>query len=122
VAARDDLPGPDRPQTAPSLEQPGPVARALLVLLTGYRRLLSPLLGPRCRFAPSCSAYAVTAVQRFGAARGSWLALRRLVRCHPFHPGGHDPVPPARPRGGSRGGTLAAATSTPTGAPASPGA
>ena len=73
---------------------PGPVARVLLVVLGGYRRWLSPLLGPRCRFAPSCSAYAADAVALHGAARGSWLALRRLARCHPFHPGGHDPVPP----------------------------
>jgi putative membrane protein insertion efficiency factor len=72
------------------------VARALLAALTLYRRAVSPLLGPRCRFAPSCSAYAVEAVSEHGAARGSWLALRRLARCHPFHPGGHDPVPPAR--------------------------
>ena len=76
---------------------PGLVARVLLVLLAGYRRWVSPLLGPRCRFAPSCSAYAVAAVQVHGAGRGSWLAVRRLLRCHPFHPGGHDPVPPVRP-------------------------
>jgi putative membrane protein insertion efficiency factor len=72
--------------------------RALLLLLVGgYRRWLSPLLGPRCRFAPSCSAYAQEALVLHGAARGSWLALRRIARCHPFHPGGHDPVPPVRP-------------------------
>jgi putative membrane protein insertion efficiency factor len=76
---------------------PGPVARGLLVLLGGYRRWISPLLGPRCRFAPSCSAYAAQAVTAHGAARGSWLAVRRIARCHPFHSGGHDPVPPARP-------------------------
>ena len=75
---------------------PGPVARVLLAVLAAYRRFVSPLLGPRCRFAPTCSAYAVEAVTRFGAARGSWLAVRRLLRCHPFHPGGHDPVPVAR--------------------------
>jgi putative membrane protein insertion efficiency factor len=70
------------------------VAGWLLVgLLTGYRRFISPLLGPRCRFYPSCSAYALEAVQLHGAARGSWLALRRLSRCHPFHAGGLDPVP-----------------------------
>ena len=75
---------------------PGHVARVLLVLLDGYRRWISPLLGPRCRFAPSCSAYAAQAVTVHGAARGSWLAVRRIARCHPFHPGGHDPVPPVR--------------------------
>ena len=74
------------------------MSRLLLVFLAGYRRFVSPLLGPHCRFAPSCSAYAVGAITTHGAVRGSWLTVRRLARCHPFHPGGHDPVPPARPR------------------------
>jgi len=65
----------------------------LLVLVRVYRRLVSPMLPPSCRFYPSCSAYAETAVVRHGALRGSWLTARRLVRCHPFHPGGIDPVP-----------------------------
>jgi len=65
-----------------------------MLLLTGYRMFVSPLLGPRCRFYPSCSAYALEAVQVHGALRGSWLAARRLSRCHPFHAGGLDPVPP----------------------------
>ena len=81
------------------LPTPGPVARVLLVLLGGYRRWVSPLLGPRCRFAPSCSSYALQAVTVHGAGRGSWLAVRRIARCHPFHPGGHDPVPPVRRSG-----------------------
>jgi uncharacterized protein len=68
----------------------------LLVLIRGYRRWISPALGQRCRFAPSCSAYAAEAVATHGAASGSWLAVRRIARCHPFNPGGHDPVPPAR--------------------------
>jgi uncharacterized protein len=72
-------------------------ARVLVVMLTGYRRFVSPLLGPRCRFYPSCSAYALEAVQVHGALRGSWLAVRRLSRCHPFHPGGLDPVPRREP-------------------------
>jgi uncharacterized protein len=72
-------------------------ARMLVVLLTGYRRFVSPLLGQRCRFYPSCSAYALEAVQVHGALRGSWLAVRRLSRCHPFHPGGLDPVPRREP-------------------------
>jgi uncharacterized protein len=72
-------------------------ARLLVVLLTGYRRYVSPLLGQRCRFYPSCSAYALEAVQVHGAVRGSWLAARRLSRCHPFHPGGLDPVPRREP-------------------------
>jgi putative membrane protein insertion efficiency factor len=62
--------------------------------ISGYQRFVSPLMGPHCRFAPSCSAYALEAVRRHGALRGSWLAVRRIGRCHPFHPGGYDPVPP----------------------------
>ncbi|MBS0376117.1 MAG: membrane protein insertion efficiency factor YidD [Proteobacteria bacterium] len=58
-----------------------------------YRLVLSPLLGPRCRFYPSCSAYALEAIERHGALRGLALTFRRLARCHPWHPGGYDPVP-----------------------------
>ena len=60
-------------------------------LIGGYRRFISPLLGARCRFAPSCSAYALEAVREHGALRGSWLAVCRIGRCHPFHPGGLRP-------------------------------
>jgi uncharacterized protein len=73
--------------------RPSGAARLIVLLLTGYRRFVSPLLAPRCRFYPSCSAYALEAVQVHGALRGSWLAARRLSRCHPFHAGGLDPVP-----------------------------
>ena len=61
-----------------------------------YRWLVSPLLGPRCRFLPTCSAYALEALQVHGPLQGSWLALRRIARCHPFGGSGLDPVPPAR--------------------------
>src|SRR3954453_10582057 len=70
----------------------------LTLLVRGYQLFVSPLLGPRCRFYPSCSAYALTAVQRHGAVRGTWLAVRRLARCHPWNPGGVDHVPPAAAR------------------------
>jgi putative membrane protein insertion efficiency factor len=62
-------------------------------LIRGYQLIISPHLGPRCRFHPSCSHYAHGAIATHGAARGSWLALRRIARCHPWHPGGIDPVP-----------------------------
>jgi putative membrane protein insertion efficiency factor len=75
---------------------PSPLAQLLVVPIEGYRRLISPFLGQRCRFAPSCSAYAVTALQTHGAIRGLWLAAKRIARCHPWNPGGVDPVPPAR--------------------------
>ncbi len=65
-------------------------------LIRAYQVAISPLLGPRCRFHPSCSHYAAEALEAHGAVRGSWLAVRRIARCHPFHPGGFDPVPPAR--------------------------
>ena len=68
--------------------------RILLALIGAYRWLLSPLLGASCRFYPSCSAYAAEAIETHGALRGTWLALKRIAKCHPWHPGGVDPVPP----------------------------
>jgi uncharacterized protein len=68
------------------------------ILIRGYQLLVSPLLGPRCRFHPSCSQYALEAIELHGTLRGAWLALRRLSRCHPFHAGGYDPVPPSPSR------------------------
>ncbi|MEQ8766912.1 MAG: membrane protein insertion efficiency factor YidD [Planctomycetota bacterium] len=64
----------------------------LMWLVRFYRRVLSPLKPPSCRFHPTCSAYALEAIQRHGPWRGTWMALRRLLKCHPYHPGGYDPV------------------------------
>ena len=65
----------------------------LLTLIRFYRRIISPMRPPCCRFIPTCSAYALEAVEKYGAAKGGLLAMRRLMRCHPFHKGGYDPVP-----------------------------
>lgn len=71
--------------------------RLLLLLIRGYQLFLSPLLGPRCRYYPTCSCYTRTAIEQYGAWRGSWLGLCRLLRCHPLAAGGYDPVPDKRP-------------------------
>lgn len=65
----------------------------LIWLIRGYRQFISPLLPPSCRFQPTCSQYAIQALERFGIYKGSFLAVKRIMRCHPFHPGGYDPVP-----------------------------
>jgi uncharacterized protein len=75
-----------------------PVVRAMVWLLHGYQRWISPALPPTCRFYPTCSAYAIEALQVHGVLRGMWLTLWRLLRCAPWHPGGVDPVPPRSPR------------------------
>ena len=85
---RGNANGPARTATVP--------ARLLMLPIAAYQRVVSPLLGPRCRFAPSCSAYALAALAEHGAARGLWLAVARIARCHPFNPGGYDPVPPGK--------------------------
>jgi len=82
--------------------EPGLPARAVRGLVMGaivvYRRFISPMLRPSCRFEPTCSAYALTSVERYGVLRGGWLAARRIARCHPFNPGGYDPVPETWPK------------------------
>lgn len=77
-------------------ERRSPLTRLPIVLLRGYQRWISPALPPTCRFYPTCSAYAIEALQVHGLLRGSWLTVRRLARCAPWHPGGVDPVPPRR--------------------------
>ncbi len=77
----------------------GTVMRAVLIaLIRVYQLFFSPLLGNHCRFYPSCSQYAREAVERYGVIRGVWLAIRRVLRCHPWHPGGFDPVPEPSPK------------------------
>lgn len=68
--------------------------RVLISLIKGYKLLVSPILPPACRFHPTCSEYAMEAIDRFGIFRGGWMAIARILRCHPLHPGGYDPVPP----------------------------
>lgn len=83
--------------------RPTLAARALMLPIRGYRRVLSPLLGAQCRFEPTCSVYALEALHEHGAIRGLWLTVRRLGRCHPFHRGGFDPVPARRGDGAGKG-------------------
>jgi uncharacterized protein len=64
-----------------------------IYLIRSYQILISPLFPPSCRFQPTCSHYAIEAIAKFGAIKGGWLAIKRILRCHPFHPGGYDPVP-----------------------------
>ena len=73
-----------------------PCTRFLIALIRVYQRLISPLLGPHCRFNPSCSQYAIGAIMRFGIIKGSGLTVKRLLKCHPLHPGGDDHVPPKK--------------------------
>lgn len=86
------------------------LARILIGAVRGYQLLVSSWTPPACRFAPSCSAYAIEAVERHGALRGSWLAVRRIARCHPWGGHGYDPVPP-----GSEGGSGAVPPAEPAG-------
>jgi putative membrane protein insertion efficiency factor len=90
AALTDGRAGPARPR------DPGPAARAAMVLLRGYKLLVSPLFTGSCRFSPSCSTYTVQAIREHGALRGGWLGVRRVLRCHPFGGHGFDPVPSSR--------------------------
>lgn len=83
--------------------------KLLLLLLRAYQLIVSPLLGQNCRFYPSCSHYAMDAVSVHGAAKGGWLALKRVGRCHPWHEGGFDPVPPADPKANAEADAAVAA-------------
>ena len=80
------------------------VGRTLLAAIKIYQLTLSPWLGRQCRYLPTCSAYAAESIERFGALRGSWLALKRLARCHPWGGSGYDPVPEVGGAGGGNGG------------------
>lgn len=77
-------------------QRTGIIAQLLLGIIRFYRYFISPMLAPRCRFNPTCSRYALDAIQIHGALKGSWLALKRISKCHPLHAGGDDPVPPAK--------------------------
>lgn len=68
-------------------------SKGAVLLISVYRRVISPALPPSCRFTPTCSAYALTSIERYGLFKGGWLAVKRIGRCHPWNPGGHDPVP-----------------------------
>ncbi|EKT53684.1 membrane protein insertion efficiency factor YidD [Providencia burhodogranariea] len=71
-------------------------SKLLIGLIRGYQLAISPLLGPRCRFNPTCSNYGIEALRRFGMLKGSWLTAKRVLKCHPLHAGGDDPVPPKK--------------------------
>jgi uncharacterized protein len=102
------------------------IRRGLLAVIRFYSRAISPALPARCRFYPTCSAYAAEAIERHGALRGGWLAVRRLGKCAPWHPGGVDPVPPAHSDAGTGDGNhssnTAAHSSVPPSHPATPSA
>lgn len=69
------------------------ISRVLVAVVKAYQAIVSPVLPPSCRFTPTCSSYTITSLERYGALRGGLLAARRILRCHPWNPGGHDPVP-----------------------------
>lgn len=83
---------PTTPDSTPSTP-PGMLRRTAVLPIAFYRRFISPLLPPACRFTPTCSEYALQAIIQHGLIRGTWLGIRRILKCHPLHPGGYDPVP-----------------------------
>lgn len=107
--ARTTLPAPPVPPALPAGRLRRMVRLPFVVLIRVYQLVISPWTAPSCRYYPSCSQYALIAIERHGLLRGGWLALRRLGRCHPWTPGGVDHVPPVRPRGAA-----AATPSTPS--------
>lgn len=86
----------ESPQQRMLTTQPSLLARLLMLVVKFYRYFISPMMAPRCRFNPTCSRYALDAIQIHGAFKGSWLALKRIAKCHPLHAGGDDPVPPRK--------------------------
>lgn len=70
-----------------------PAAKTMVMLIKIYQKMVSPLFPPSCRFTPTCSSYAITSIERYGAVKGGWMGVRRISRCHPWNPGGFDPVP-----------------------------
>lgn len=87
--------------------------KILILFIRAYQYLISPMLGPHCRFYPTCSCYAHTAIERHGVIHGGWMALRRVSKCHPWHPGGEDPVP-EKPTNDSRSAERTTGTETVT--------
>lgn len=69
------------------------IQRIIILSIRGYQKWISPLMGPKCRFYPSCSSYTIESVIKFGSLKGLWLAMKRILKCHPLHQGGYDPVP-----------------------------
>ena len=69
------------------------LGKVFILMIRSYRAWISPMLPPSCRYVPTCSEYAMIAIKRYGAAKGGWMAFKRILRCHPFHEGGYDPVP-----------------------------
>lgn len=94
VTIRGESRGADHPSPSGTVATAASrvVSRVILAILHGYKRFVSPALPPACRFYPTCSEYAIEAIERHGLARGTWRALRRLLKCHPLHQGGFDPV------------------------------